>query len=46
MKRRTEALKALFGIRVFVGISKDNSWEYWVKSLPSPNLHKTPPTIS
>jgi hypothetical protein len=24
MKRRTEALKALFGIRVFVGISKDN----------------------
>jgi hypothetical protein len=38
-------IKALFGTRGFVGISRDNPLEYWVKSLPSPNLHKTPPTI-
>jgi hypothetical protein len=38
-------IKALFGTRGFVGISGDNPLEYWVKSLPSPNPHKTPPTI-
>jgi hypothetical protein len=37
--------QALFGTRVFVGISGDNPLEYWVKPLPSPNPHKTPPTI-
>jgi hypothetical protein len=37
--------KALFGTRVLVGISGDNPLEYWVKLLPSPNPHKTLPTI-
>jgi hypothetical protein len=38
-------LKALFGTRVLVGISGDNPLEYWMKPPPSPNPHKTPPTI-
>jgi hypothetical protein len=37
--------QALFGTRVLVGISGDNPLEYWVKPLPAPNPHKTPPTI-
>jgi hypothetical protein len=37
--------KALFSTRVFCGISGNNPLEYWVKPLPSPNPHKTPPTI-
>jgi hypothetical protein len=37
--------EALFGTRVFVGISGDNPLEYWVKPLPSPNPHKTTPII-
>jgi hypothetical protein len=36
---------ALFGTRVLVEISGDNPLEYWVKPPPSPNPHKTPPTI-
>jgi hypothetical protein len=39
------AAKALFATRVFVGFSRDNLLEYWVKSSPSPNPYKTPPTI-
>jgi hypothetical protein len=37
--------EALLGTRVLVGMSGDNPLEYWVKPLPSPNPHKTPPTI-
>jgi hypothetical protein len=37
--------QALFGTRVLVGIDGDNPLEYWVKPPPSPNPHKTPPTI-
>jgi hypothetical protein len=40
-----ESDKALFGTRVLVGIGEDNPLEYWVKPPPSPNSHKTPPTI-
>jgi hypothetical protein len=40
-----ELLEALFGTRVLVRISGDNPLEYWVKPLPSPNSHKTLPTI-
>jgi hypothetical protein len=38
----TTPSKALFGTRGFVGISGDNSLEYWVKPLPSPNPPQNP----
>jgi hypothetical protein len=40
-----DEIQALFDTRVLVGISGDNSLEYWVKPLPSPNPHKTLPII-